>query len=540
MQITLGQRSCVGMINVQNNQGMTPLWLGAIAGHLNVVALLCEEGADLHLLTKGGCTPLYSACFHGHLGVVKYLLKHGAEVDLHTTNNRGATPLFSACAGGQIEVVKYLLEQRAEVDAHIKDIKGATPLFIACYHGHLEVVKYLINHVIEVGIQTTENDGWTPLHAACLNGHLEVVKYLSKCVKEVGINTKNNKGATPFFIACCFDHLDAVKHLLEHEVVVDIHKTNNKGWTPLYAASFNGHSQTVERLLKSGADIDINIRSNAGGTPFSAACFKGHLGVAEHLLKYGIGDRSLFARALSAASYSGHTEMVKMLLDNGADIDVRNIDGQTPLICTIIRSHTPTYRLLVKSNADTKIVDDYGRTAIDWLKIRKIDCELLRRICDTPGSPAAGDSERLRSTVVSEIASILDEGKKSAPIPFNKLGHCLLMFDDRRNASVAFQQMVKSPHEAGFAQPRIRCNKCKAFPISGSCFVCTTCPDTDLCIECVNLHRQDHGQGLSTCRDHDFVESSPSGTVAMDKGNRNIWLQAVLDEYRDCGFSASP
>lgn len=59
-------------------EGVPPLWCAAAAGHLNIVNLLVQNGANVNSTTKTNSTPLRAACFDGHLDIVQYLVKAGA------------------------------------------------------------------------------------------------------------------------------------------------------------------------------------------------------------------------------------------------------------------------------------------------------------------------------------------------------------------------------------------------------------------------------------------------------------------------------
>ncbi|KAH8816506.1 hypothetical protein F5884DRAFT_896275 [Xylogone sp. PMI_703] len=116
--------------------------------------------------------PLLSAAAEGHIGVVKLLLENGADITI--LSNRRWTPLHLASYNGHIEVVKLLLEKGADVT--IINNRGWTPLHLASYNGYIEVVKLLLGKGAD--ITTASNTGWTPLKSASDNGHGEVVKLL--------------------------------------------------------------------------------------------------------------------------------------------------------------------------------------------------------------------------------------------------------------------------------------------------------------------------------------------------------------------------
>jgi ankyrin repeat protein len=80
-------------------------------GHVDVVKLLLEKGADMAVANQGGWTPLNSASNNGHVDVVKLLLEAGADVAV--ASNDGWTPLNSASDSGHVDVVKLLLEAGA-------------------------------------------------------------------------------------------------------------------------------------------------------------------------------------------------------------------------------------------------------------------------------------------------------------------------------------------------------------------------------------------------------------------------------------------
>jgi ankyrin repeat domain-containing protein 17 len=96
---------------------------------------------DLLFDENSGNTPLMYACAGGHLDVVEILLQSGANVEDH--NENGHTPLMEAASAGYVNVAKVLLENGAGINTHSNEFKESA-LTLACYKGHLEMVRFLL------------------------------------------------------------------------------------------------------------------------------------------------------------------------------------------------------------------------------------------------------------------------------------------------------------------------------------------------------------------------------------------------------------
>jgi ankyrin repeat protein len=104
----------------------------------------------------------------------------------------------------------------------------------------------------------------------------------------------------------------------------------------LYKAAGDGDATQVSALLDKG--VDVNGRTATGSF------------------------------ALNNAAVENHIEVIKMLLDRGADPNVQNIQGDTPLICATkyAGGKQATVKLLVDAGTDSAIKDDDGKTALDY------------------------------------------------------------------------------------------------------------------------------------------------------------------------------
>jgi len=89
--------------------GRNGIHMAAANGHVEIVKLLVEAGADVGTENAEGSTPLHWACLNGHVGIVDYLLDKGAK--LSACNKAGKTPFDEALLRSQKEVLDYLEER---------------------------------------------------------------------------------------------------------------------------------------------------------------------------------------------------------------------------------------------------------------------------------------------------------------------------------------------------------------------------------------------------------------------------------------------
>ena len=193
----------------QAEDGTTALMLASDNGHLEVVRLLCEAGADKDKAMHDGGTALIGASYNGHLDVARLLCEAGADKD--KADQDGATALILATVNWHLEVVRLLCEAGADKDQAIHD--GATALIWASRTGNLslEVVRLLC----EAGADKdkAKQDGETALIRASRMGNLEVVQVL--CEAGADKDKADQQGATALIWASRWGHLKISRLLCE-------------------------------------------------------------------------------------------------------------------------------------------------------------------------------------------------------------------------------------------------------------------------------------------------------------------------------------
>ena len=153
-------------------------WMGihlaARNGHLDIVRLLLEAGADKDAARQNGSTALHTAAWNGHLDVVRFLLEAGADKDAAAQS--GGTALHTAAQSGNLDIVRLLLEAGADKDAARKN--GSTALHTAAQFGYLDVLQLLV----EAGADkdAVMQNGATALSLAVQQGHADIVQLLQQ------------------------------------------------------------------------------------------------------------------------------------------------------------------------------------------------------------------------------------------------------------------------------------------------------------------------------------------------------------------------
>ena len=181
------------------------MWHAASRGHLNIMQLLLEQGADKNKANNDGMTPLLIAAKKGHMMIVQALLEQG--VDKEKADSSGWTALFYAACTGHFPIVQYLVEQGADMEKATNG--GFTPLIIASLRGHLEVVRYLLEQGADRDKATVL--GYTSLHYAAQYGHLETAMLLMSYGAD--LNARNNRGRLPIDMA----RTEAIKQAIRDE-----------------------------------------------------------------------------------------------------------------------------------------------------------------------------------------------------------------------------------------------------------------------------------------------------------------------------------
>lgn len=167
---------------------------------------------------------------------------------------------------------------------------------------------------------------------------------------------------------------DTVTRLLEQGA--DVHATNERGVTALIAAAYQNHVQVAEILIDAGADV--NVQDITQQSAYLISTSDGFLELLQLTLEAGADVTSLDSyngTGLIRAADRGHVEIIEELLKTDINIDHVNNLGWTALLEAIILGdgglrHTDVVRLLVEAGADINLADSNGVTPLEHAQQR--------------------------------------------------------------------------------------------------------------------------------------------------------------------------
>ena len=285
-----------------------------------------------------------------------------------------STMFVEYASNGDIAKMQNALNNGTDINS--KDPSGMPALFIAVEENQLSATKFLLENGAYPDITDKEND--TPLMRAMYYNRPEIAKLLI----EYGANVNTSYNDDFVLTWATFNnYTDIVKLLLEKGANTECY--NPVGCTPLIIAS-NGNYEICEFLIQNGADVNArrSKTSNKDWTSLMYASYYSKLDIMKLLLENGalidIRTPSLHSAYLIAAQY-GTPDAVEFLINNGAELNCTDSDGDSALICAAKNEQTDNIKLLIEYGVDINIRNKDGKRAIDYAKEKRISdaCKML-------------------------------------------------------------------------------------------------------------------------------------------------------------------
>ena len=316
-------------------------------------------------------SPVADAAMRGDAEEVHELLRAGADVN--AAQGDGMTALHWAAENGRIELAEVLVFAGANPEAATR-VGGFTPLMVASRAGHAGIVRLLAD--AGANLEATTETGETALHYAAWSGNPEIAVALAEKGAEVNAQESAN-GQTPLMFAAAYGRTDVVRTLLEAGADPSI-RTNVIDY-PAMAREDRELIRQRDRRLSALFGEDIISDTPVDGTrqdedeeeaeeeeeerPAGRAATRGQTRAP---MSYDqLVGRQGGNAALHYAAREGHHDVVRTLLQGGADIDqVTGGDLSSALLMTILNGHFDLAMWLLEQGADPNLQSDPGATPL--------------------------------------------------------------------------------------------------------------------------------------------------------------------------------
>lgn len=264
---------------------------------------------------------IWAAAVDGDLNAVRKELKNGVPVDAKA--ECGLTPLHVATLFDQSATAKLLLSSGADVS--LTDGKGNTALHMASFLGHIDIVPALLKAGADPAVRNHLGFSSVDNVAVRWSSDLEAYYHHLERVLDVSLDLERIKSERPKILQL----LSAAKIN-----ALDKKEQNHTPTISLWQAAITGNPAAVEEHIVAGTDL--NAKGDYGGsTP------------------------------LILASIFGKKDVARILIDAGADLELRNSKGSTALHQACFFCCPEIVQMLLKAGADSRQTDNDGRTPLE-------------------------------------------------------------------------------------------------------------------------------------------------------------------------------
>ena len=331
-------------VNTAEPDGTTALFYAADRGDVEAVDLLLAANANVKAANRYGVTPLSVAAVNGNAVLLQRMLKAGADPNVALPG--GETALMTASRSGTPETIRALIAAGADVNAKDK-VRGQTALMWAAIDNNVPVIKELVKAGADIKARAHEPEG--------VFAKSDVMGFQT----ENQFDKKAKDTLTALLFAVRQGSFEATKALLE--AGADVNELAGDGSGAVVIALINAHYELADLLLDRGADVNA---AKSGWTPL-------HQVVRTRRLNIGNLPAPVPSGSMSSAAFA------KKLIGRGANVNARMTRefhdfyrnrmkrlGATPLLLATKTADVEMIRLLLDSGADPLIGTDEGTTPL--------------------------------------------------------------------------------------------------------------------------------------------------------------------------------
>lgn len=380
-------------VNLPDETGRTALQIAAYQGHREIVQYLLSRKANPNRPDQDGSTPLQGAAWNGDRQMLELLLRSGAKVQ-GGGSNLLQSAILSRNGAGAVEVLKVLI-QRGVNPKQLKD--GYNLLHDACISSSLPQAEYLVRTLkFDVNAPTRDKMGNRPLH---LVNDIETARWL--IAQGAQVNAVNQEGRTPLFSAAsdppltgfliasgakvnfldqasksplyeaaAVGSLDTLRLLLKAGAKANLSK--EPGASPLFAAvSGQPDSLTMLQLLIENGANPKEFDEN-GASLLHQTVLLGTIPMAQYLVdQHGLDvNEATYQNARPLHMAMLRPDMAKWLIAHGAQVNAGAAEGSVALHWACSQGKAETVEVLLKAGADRQVKDQQGMSPLQLATAR--------------------------------------------------------------------------------------------------------------------------------------------------------------------------
>ncbi|MEM9423464.1 MAG: ankyrin repeat domain-containing protein [Spirochaetota bacterium] len=419
-------------INERSKQRETPLLVAVREADSKVVALLLQGGANVSYADLQLKRPVHWAGLNPDINVLQLLLQHGAEPNALGPNAQ--TPMHFAAELGDPTHLQILMDAGAPIDSNSRF--GFTPLMIAVSNRNYEAANFLVNNGANLNHNINEKTalpqdtgklnpvrqnptpetaqpilaassvpqpelpsleeleqvqpsrtinpevenvvidyfGWSPITLAARQGDYQIVWSLVEAGAD--FQTSNVRGWYPLHLAAAVGTTEVLSYLISRGADITQENTSGMGPLELAATDVQNGAEKLRVLLRAGADLR-HLDAN-GWSAMTYAALLGNREFVRQLLNQQVdpNDPKVFFPPLVAAAYSGERDIIFLLLQRGADPNLRYQDQGTTALHYAVALNRPELwgnvsarsipAQLLQAGSLVNIADNKGNTPLFW------------------------------------------------------------------------------------------------------------------------------------------------------------------------------
>ena len=348
-------------------------WYLSTNDHFDEFRFLVDHKADFGIKDANGMTLLQEACKGGHVDVIEYLVEHGAEVNL--PDKEGLSAIHYAVMGRNPDLVRYLLEHGS--DPNKRTIRNETPLHFAAKYSSYQEIQYLVEHGASI-----KAINWTLVENLIEQRNRQDKLYYDSDETQIAALKKALGLKTPESLEEDIEDEEEEKPSRYEEIDDDDDDDGGERYVEAEASSSSPKKKPGEKDTESTIqDIDdipfdllprdVNDAATVDGlTALHFAAQNGNLDIIKFLVEHGADisaqDYEQSRSVIHFAAENGDIECIKYLTEKEANLLDQDIYGATALDYAARSGHLEAVKYLVDKKIDYTAKDSRGWTVMHY------------------------------------------------------------------------------------------------------------------------------------------------------------------------------